>query len=182
VGVFFFFCCFFAILFLVAGVNTRLLDDTVAVGANNYQILSGGLTPATLQAMRSQVTGWGFPAQNVLMASDVWDDIVASNAFGSWFDPVSQYEIIMTGYLGTLLGMGMVTDAYREPRLKVLNAGEVYIMAAPELHGTFTDRGPVQANEVNSYAEGSPSRGWYMFEELSMVLHNARGVCKGQRA
>lgn len=165
-------------------VYKRMLDDTVGVGVNAPQVLSGGLTPVTLQAMREQVTRWGIPAQNLLIASDVWNDIVASTAFGNWFDPVSQYEIIMTGYLGNLLGMGVISDAYREPKLKVLNAGEVYITSSPELHGTFTDRGPVEAHETGpaSGTGNTPSRGWYMFEMMSMTLHNARAVCKGTRA
>lgn len=160
-----------------------LLDETIGI-ANELQILAGGLSPATLQAMRGQILRWNLPAQTLLFASDVLDDIVGQGAgtFGGYFDPVSQLEIVQTGMIGTLFGMQVMTDAYRNPTLKVLNQGDIYVMSNPEMLGAYTDRGPVQSQEVNSYADGSPSRGWNFYELISMVVHNARGVVKGVRS
>jgi hypothetical protein len=153
------------------------------VGVSNYlQYLAGGLTPANVSVMQQQVNRWSLNATNMLIANDVLQDITGSVAFGSWFDPVSQYEIVTTGQIGTLLGMSLITDAYREPRLKVLNAGEVYILAAPDTLGAFTDRGPIQSVPVDSYHDGVPARGWSMYELVAMVGHNPRALCKGIRS
>jgi len=150
---------------------------------NPLQVLAGGMTPASLVAMRTTITRWGIPAQMMVMASDLWNDIIGNAAaFGNLFDPVTQFEIIQTGYLGTLLGMGIITDAFRYPQLKVLNSGEVYILGAPEQHGVYTDRGPVASEPRDSFNDGVPARGWFFYELLSMTLVNARLVVKGLRS
>lgn len=157
-----------------------LADAQVGI-VNNLQLLAGGLTPQTLQAMKSQVTQWNLPVLTMLIASDVWNSIVANTAFGAWFDPVTKYELVMTGVLGDLLGMRIISDAYRHPTLKVLKSGEVYVVSSPQLHGGYTDRGPVNSREIDAAAaaQGVPARGWYMWEMMSQTIHNPRSFCKG---
>jgi hypothetical protein len=116
------------------------------------------------------------------MASDSWEDVVSNTAFGAWFDPVSQYEIVTTGYLGTLLGLRLTTDAYREPQLRVLNQGDLYIISTPEFHGAYTDRGPVQSKETDGTDDGVVSRGWLFWEIMSMTVHNGKSIVKGVRS
>jgi hypothetical protein len=116
----------------------QLLDAAVSVGVNPLKILAGGLTPTSLVDMRNDVIRWNLPAASILMASDLWSDIIGNAAvWGNLFDPVSQFEIIQTGFLGTLLGMQILTDAYRNPQLRVLNAGEIYILSTPEMLGGY---------------------------------------------
>ena len=71
-----------------------------------------------------------------------------------------------------------MTDAYRVPQQKVLNAGDIYLLTSPEFLGAYTDRGPVVANEVNasSSGHGVPARGWHLFETMSMTVANSRGI------
>src|SRR6266481_5982133 len=159
-----------------------LLNDTIGI-ANSNQLLAGGLSPATLSQMRTQILQWNLPASTLLIASDVLNDIVGqgANTFGGYFDPVSQFEIVQTGMIGTLMGMQVITDSYRAPTLKVLNAGDIWVLSNPEMLGAFTDRGPVQSQEVNSYMEGSPARGWNFFELLSMTITNQRSAVHGSR-
>jgi hypothetical protein len=116
------------------------------------------------------------------MAADFWNDIIANQQFSGWFDPLSKYEIVTTGVLGQMLGLTFITDGFRHKQLKVLNTGELYLVGDPLMHGGYTDRGPVQSNEVSEYPNGQPARGWYMFEDLSMVIANARSVIKAKRA
>ena len=160
----------------------RMADSTV--GLENSQVaLSGGLTPATLASMRSDVSRWNIAPTSILMASNLWSDIIGNAA--SWanlFDPVTQFEIIQTGRLGTLLGLDIRTDAYRHANLQVLEAGEFYIIGAPEMHGVYTDRGPVVADELTTAHQRTPGRGWLMHELISIVLHNPRSLVKGVRS
>lgn len=160
----------------------RMADATV--GLENTQVaLSGGLTPSTLASMRSDVTRWNIAPVTILMASNLWTDIIGNAAaFANLFDPVTQFEIIQTGRLGTLLGLDIRTDAYRHPQLQVLSAGEFYIIGPPEMHGTYTDRGPVVADELTTAIQRTPGRGWIMHELMSMVLHNPRSLVKGVRS
>jgi len=155
-----------------------MFDNTIGV-ANSQQLLAGGLTPSGLASTREQIITWGLPADKMLMAANIWTDIVGNAA--SWsnlFDPVTQYEIIQTGYLGTLLGLQIITDAYREPNQKVLNAGEIYITSRPDTLGAYTDRGPVNAVPVDQQLHGIPARGWFFSELLSMVVANSRAIVK----
>jgi len=158
------------------------LDTTIGLN-NPLQILAGGLTPTSLASLRGQLLSWGLPAQNILMASDVWADIVGNaNVWGNLFDPVTQFEIVQTGFLGSILGLGITSDAYRVVQKQVFNAGEVYVLTAPEYLGVYTDRGPVQASPRDSYDDGVPARGWFFYEIMSITIANARGVVKGIRA
>lgn len=160
----------------------RLLDGTVNL-LNSQQALVGGLTPTSLAATRNEVIKWGINTPTMLMATDLWNDIIGNAAaFGNLFDPVTQFELIQTGYLGTLLGMQVISDAYRAPELKVLNAGEMYLLGPQEQLGTYTDRGPVESEPVNEFQLGNPSRGWFFYELMSITVHNPRAVVKAIRS
>lgn len=158
-----------------------LLDNTIGI-PNNQKTLASGLTPASLSNQISDITRWNLPVSTMLMASDVWQDVVGNAAvWGQLLDQVSRYEIVQTGYLGTLLGLGIVTDAFRHPLLKVLSAGDIYILSTPEMLGGYTDRGPVSVEPVDGAFVGSTSRGWFMYEFMSMVVANGRAVSKATR-
>ena len=157
------------------------VDETVGL-ENNQIALSGGLTPSTLATMRSDVDRWNIASTSIVMASNLWIDIIGNAAaFSNLFDPVTQFEIIQTGRIGTLLGLDIRTDAYRHPILKVLESGEMYIIGTPEMHGAYTDRGPVVADELTTAHEKTPGRGWYLYELITITLHNPRSVVKGIR-
>ena len=155
--------------------------DTIAGAANPINTLVGGLTPDTLAIMRNSIVAHNLPAATIVAASDVLDDLLGTN-FSSWFDPVSQYEIVNTGNIGSLLGMSIITDAFRAPTLKVLDQGDVYIVSAPEYHGGFADRGPVESTELDVSYEVFNARGWYLVETIALLVHNARSIVKGKRA
>lgn len=159
----------------------KLCDQSIGV-CNNLQILGGGLDPDSLALMKEQVVRWALPAANLLFSVDGLNDLNGT-VFGGWFDPVTQYEVVLSGTIGRLSGMQITTDAYREPMLKVFNRGEFYITSTPEYHGGYTDRGPLQSKAKDSTGEGmGPARGWYMFELMSMVMHNARSFVKGVKS
>lgn len=154
------------------------------VGASNPAItIQGGLTPANLGLMRSQILSWNLPVSTLVFASDLWTDITTNTSFGAFYDPVTQYEIVQTGVLGRILGMQIVSDAFRVPPQKVLNQGQLYLFTEPEYLGGYTDRGPIVANEINASALGLgyPGRGWHMWELLSLALVGGRGVAYAQR-
>ncbi len=155
-------------------------NETVGI-LNDLTIVSGTLTPLTLAEVRNQVTRWNLPASNVLMASDLYADIIGDSSFIQAIEPVSRHELIMTGELATLYGMSITTDGYRHQEHRVLSAGEFFVISDPVTHGVYTDRGGIDTEVLTPATEKIPGRGWYMHESYSSVIANARSVAKGIR-
>lgn len=141
----------------------------------------GDLTPAGLAQVRTQLVSQRIGATNLLMAADLWNDIIGSPQFMSGVDPVTRHEVILTGEIGRLIGMNITTDAFRHPYHHVLQAGEFWVISDPDYHGQFTDRGGVTAEPIGIATEGVPGRGWAMHESVSMVIANAASVAYARR-
>ena len=149
--------------------------------SNDIVNFSGTFTPAIYATVKQQIDGWRIPAGNVLIAMDLMTDIMTGATYSTWFDPISKWEIIKTGRLGTLLGLTLITDGFRDPELRVLNDGEFFILGTPEYLGGYTERGPVQSRPVDEFDKFVPSRGWSMYELISIVVANSRAVARGQK-
>lgn len=158
----------------------KRLADTAAPIHNNIQYFAGAMTPANISAAQNEIVTWSLSANTMLMAADLLPDLTTGSAFSTFVDPVSKLEIIQTGRLGTVLGLELVTDGFREQNLQVLTPGEFYVLTSPSYLGAYTDRGPIQA-EPRSNTNDAMGRGWFMGEVMSMAVANAKGVCKGVR-
>lgn len=163
------------------------MADTASSIYNTKQVWSGGLTPAIISATSYQVVSWSVPATTLLMSIDLLQDIQSGAAFtsgnsGGFFSPVDRLEIMLTGKLGTLLGLNLMTDGFRNPRLRVVQQGTMYVFSDPTLLGAYTDRGPVQSEPVTPAMTGMPARGFQMSEQISMGIGNAYAVAKAQRS
>jgi hypothetical protein len=141
----------------------------------------GNFTPVIMRAMIQNISEWALPTQPMLISQDIMSDFLVGNEFSSWYDPISKYEIVTTGRLGTVLGQTLMTDGFREEGLRVIDRGEVFVMTTPQFLGTYTDRGPVQSEPQNGYADGVPAKGWFMKEHVSITLANAKGVVRAKR-
>lgn len=132
--------------------------------------------------MKTLVSRWNIPAAHLLMATDLWVDIIGNSNFANVIDPVSKHELLLTGTLGTMFGMTISTDAFRHPQHKVLNQGEFFVVGAAENHGMYTDRGGVNAQPIDGATENIPGRGWFLSELVSMAISNSRSVAAAQRS
>ena len=158
----------------------KLAMQTVNV-SNPLTNIVGTLSPAGLMALRNQVTGWNIPVSTWLIANDMWNDIAGDTGFQSVIDPVSQYELLLTGQMGVIYGMSIYSDAYRHPEHKVLDRGESWIVGDPINHGVYTDRGGVTSQPIDITTEKVPGRGWVFSELLSMTIANTRSVARAVR-
>lgn len=158
--------------------NLALKTDGVD---NEPTTVVGSLSPTSLSSIRNQVTRWQIPATTCLLASDLWQDIIGNAGFQAIIDPVSKHELLMTGYLGTVLGMTMMTDGFRHFTHHVLEEGEIWVLGDGEYHGQYTDRGGIESQPLDGAQENIPGRGWFMYESISMVITNARSVARGTR-
>lgn len=139
------------------------------------------LTPLILQRLKSKITNWPLPVNACIIASDLWDDMVATSGFADWWSPIEQHQIVVNGHIGDILSMPIITDAFRTPETKVLNKGEIFINATPEFHGSFQQRGDLVSRPINPEQENKPFRGWYLYEIVAMMLVNARSISAGFR-
>lgn len=158
----------------------RSLD--AAVGQKNpIQYISGQLTPQSLASVRQGVTDWNLPAQTCVMSNSYWTDIIGNNDFASFLDPVTKYDLAFNGVLGTLVGMALITDGFKQPNQKVLEPGDLYVVTTPEHLAGYSDRGGIRSEPANGINNGATWRGWNLSEALAFVLANPRGVSKGKK-
>lgn len=155
-------------------------DMTVGV-VNPLELIAGELSTKSLGSLRQSVARWNLPATTAIISNDYWADIIGSNDFATFLDPITKYDLAMNGQLGTLVGMSLITDAFRQPNQKVLDAGEIYVVASPENHASYTTRGGIRSTPTSGANSGNSTRGWFMTEPFSFVLANARSVAKGKR-
>lgn len=155
--------------------------DATAGIENNVVYIGSSLTPSILAQVRSGVTNWNIPATTMLLANDLWNDIIGNSDFHSLMDPVHRYDLVLNGQIGSMLGMELITDAFRSPSQKVLEQGELYAVGAPEHHGSYTDRGGVVPTPVDGAGNGNATKGWFLQELMSLVIANPRSVSIGRR-
>lgn len=157
-----------------------LANATVGLD-NDLTLISGNLTPSLLMETRTNVARWGLQVTGILMANDLYTDIVGEANFIQAIEPVARHELIMTGELAVLYGMTITSDAFRHPEHKVLGEGEFYCISDPVTHGQYTDRGGIDTQPIDGVTEGIAGRGWWMFESFSLVIANSRSISKGVR-
>jgi hypothetical protein len=169
--------------------QTMVIEDRIFKGAldrsantANDLVYYNSFTPTVMQSMKTQVSEWGLNVGSMVLAFDVWNDIIADNEFVAFFDQISKHEIVVNGSLASILGVNLITDGFREPHLKVLNRGEVYILAQPNELGGMTSRGDLITEPTRGYNMGQPWRGWFQTRLRSLVIGNSRGVVRAQRS
>lgn len=158
----------------------KILVDQAASTLNNPTYFST-LTPVVFQAMKNQVESRGLPVANCWLANNLMNDIVSDSTFSQWFDPVTKHELVLTGELGSLLGVTLHTDAFINSRLRVLNAGEIYFFSHPSTLGQFLVRQALNSEPVNRKIIGQPAKGWMITEIVAPAVANANGVTRGAR-
>lgn len=149
--------------------------------SNDFTTVFGSIDPTGLARFRNQVDRWGIRPDWWCIANDLWIDIAGNAGFQQLFEPVAKHEIVLTGQLGTILGLTVKSDAFRFPEHRVLNQGEMYIIGAPENLGTYTDRGGIETSPIDQAHTGIPGRGWMMHLQQSQTLSNSRAIACGIR-
>jgi len=161
----------------------QVLKTLLDVAAPSYNDVVGfpTFTPSVFAQARTQLQSWGNPCSTGIIAIDLLNDILADPEFSTYFDPVTKREVIMSGSLGSFYGVNLITDGFRYETLRVLNSGEFYFLAPPNVLGAQTVRKDVTTSPINLYLIGKPERGWYMQKIMGMAIGNGRAVVKGVR-
>lgn len=132
------------------------------VGVFNAPVSFTTFAPSTVSAMRTQIMANGLTAANMTFSFDIWDDLITGTAFQQFWEPVHKYQLIMEGKIGALMGMDLITDGFRVPTLKVLDAGECFVTASPASLGQRGVYRDFESSEVNQYPLGIAKRGGFI--------------------
>ena len=154
-------------------------DQTVGRG-NPQTLIYGKLSPDHLARQRDSIESWNIPVSATILSSDFWTDMITSQDWQNALEPVTRYELMMTGRMATLLGMDMITDGFRDPTQRVLRRGSMYTIASPEYLGAFTNRGAM-VEATTGANEGSTDKGWLVAEIMSFIIAQCRCVAMAQR-
>lgn len=138
-------------------------------------------TPRVFAQMLNQVQRWGVPAAQCVFDSSMWQDFIAGNEFAQAYDPITKWDILQTGFIGSMYGVNLLSDTFRQQKLKVIETGEVFIVGAPPYHGVLTVRGQVTTEPINLFNIGIAKRGWFIDQITSVNVMNSYSVARGQR-
>ncbi len=153
-----------------------------AATTSNALVSYTSYTPAAFQSQRSQIRQWALEAKTAVIGYSIWDDIIAGTDFTDWWSPVHKYELIMEGKIGQMLGVNLLTDGFREPRLKVMDSSEVLMFAAPGETGAIMERQAVKSYPINGRNMGRGDEGWFLEWVGAMALVNSYAVCRAVAA
>jgi len=160
-------------------ITKALLDRSISTF--NDVVYYTTFNPTVFTTIRTQVMRWGTPAQNMLLAWDVWDDIISDPDFVAWWDPVTRHELVLEGHLGRLLNVELHTDGLRYPTLQVLQPGNVYITGSPITVGTKVIRKELDSRAIDQYNVGRAARGWFMHTIQSQIVVSGRATAGAVR-
>lgn len=153
----------------------NLCRNTINVD-NPLVTIASTLSPLTFMNVRQQVQRWGLKPMYCVMASDLFIDIVGDSSFIQAIEPVARHELVMTGELGILYGMTLISEDYRHPEHKILSQGEFLIFSDPSFHGAYSDRGGIDSQPIDTLNERIVGRGWLVTESMAMAVANTRSV------
>lgn len=159
----------------------KTLADRAAQVRNDLVVFNT-LSPQVLSAMRTQVMRWNLTPATVLLAVDLWDDIITDPTFTAWYSPVEQHQVILEGKLGSMMNMEIKTDGYRPETLRVLDPGDLYVFATANEVGGIAQGIELTAEPIQNYINGKPQQGWYMYQTEGMVVANCLGISRAVRA
>jgi hypothetical protein len=156
------------------------LMNLLQAGANqvNTTTFFATLNLAALESIRYQIERHRLICDKYIIHRQEVSDLV--NTLSTQVDPVTQRELIMAGYIGTVLNAMIITTAGTQT-FEILQPGQVKAVTAPEYLGGMPIRVELFSEPVNEFMNGKPRQGWFWYELISQVLVNPAGVSVGQK-
>lgn len=98
----------------------------------------------------------------------------------SYVDPVTERELILMGYVGTVLNSQIITTAGTGTQ-EVVTPGNVYAVTEGTFLGEMGIRLDLMSEPFTSYNLAETSKGWMFIELIDQAIVNSRAVAKGQQ-
>jgi hypothetical protein len=156
------------------------LVSLLTAGANqvNTTTLFATLNLAALEAVRYQIERHRLICDKFIIHRQEVSDLI--NNLVNNVDPVTTRELVMAGYIGSILNALIITTAGTNT-YEILQPGEVLACTVPEYLGGMPVRVELFSEPVNEFMTGLPRQGWFWYELISQVLANPAGVSYGQK-
>lgn len=158
----------------VAAMNLLQAAGNQSNVTTNFAVLN----LAALESLRYEIERHRLICDKFIIHRQEMSDLV--NTVSAQVDPVTQRELIMAGYLGTILNAMIVTTAGTNT-YEILEPGEAIAVTSPEYLGGMPIRVELFSEPTNEFMEGRPRQGWFFYELISQVLINPAGVALGNR-
>lgn len=158
----------------------KQLADAAAPVRNNTFVFNT-FTPTVFSQMKNEVGSYNIPVATALISYNLWTDLTSDTEFSLWYSEIAKHELVLEGYLGRVMGVNIITDGFRFPELKVLEAGEVYFCGTPQTLGGIVQRKELTVEPINKYIVNKPARGWFMYSIEGMAIVNSRAIVKGTK-
>lgn len=133
------------------------------------------LNVAALEALRYQVERHRLILSKYIIHRQEVSDLVNIH---NVFDPVTNRELIMAGFIGHILNAQIVTTAGTNT-FEILQPGQVKAVTSPEYLGGMPVRVELFSEPYNQFVLGNPRQGWFWYELISQLVVNPRGIALG---
>lgn len=98
----------------------------------------------------------------------------------NFVDPVTERELILMGYVGTVLNSQIVTTAGTGTQ-EVISPGTVYAVTEGGFLGEMGIRLDLMSEPYTKYNQQETKKGWMFMELIGQSIVNSRAVAKGQQ-
>lgn len=154
----------FAIDNIAQAVNTVTTYATLGIGA--------------FEDVRYQVERHRLVVEHFLINRAELSDIVKTMSAN--VDPVTERELILAGYIGSILNATIMTAAGTGVQ-EVVPAGTFYATTGPDYLGEMGIRIELFSEPFNMFANMKFVKGWAMGQMLGFVTPNGKCAAKGQK-
>lgn len=152
------------------------------IGAKAMNTVSSFVTLGigAFEDVRFQVERHRLTVEKFLINRAELSDVVKT--MSSAVDPVTERELLLAGYIGSILNAVILTSAgVAGESQSVVPAGTMYAVAGPEYLGEMAIRTELFSEPFNMFAQRKFVKGWAFGEIIGFVLGNPRAVAKGMK-
>lgn len=154
--------------------GVALLDT--AAQAVNTTISYGTLGVGPMEDVRLQVERHRLVVEKFLISRFELSDVIKT--MSAQVDPVTERELIVSGYFGSFLNAMIVTAAGTGVE-EVIPAGTFYAVTAPEYLGEMGVRIELFSEPFNMFVNFQTKKGWAFAEMVGFGIGNPRSVARG---
>jgi len=155
-----------------AGIN--LLDRASTAVDTTTTFASLGI--GAFEDVRFQVERHRLLVEQFLINRQELSDIVKN--MSSAVDPVTERELILAGYIGSILNAQILTAAGTGVE-EVIPAGTFYACTGADYLGEMGERISLFSEPYNKYALNETVKGWAFVEMVGFGIPNAKAAAKG---
>jgi hypothetical protein len=131
---------------------------------------------AAFEDVRYQVERHRLMVEQFLINRAEMSDVIKN--MSSAVDPVTERELLLSGYIGNFLNARILTAAGTAQQ-EVIPAGTFYACTGPDYLGEMATRIELFSEPFNEYNNMRTNKGWAFIEAIGFVVPNAKTVARG---